>query len=265
MLYRPQRTRFFPPLGASQSLANLFIAADGLSPLLPTAKIVSTTTPALLPAGQNDLYTCPAGVKAIVWGSTFNNATGGTINVTTQLKQGGVYYRLQADFSPANNATAGLGYNPFNGVILEPGDVYSFFTSAPNLTMCSLIVMQFALTEPVRTPRLVGLVAGDNTVYTCPVGKRAFVTNFSEAGTGLLRTGNGTAGIRTYVWNLVPNGGAVAVANRLMTPFTAPANGGSNQTLSTVGLSAGDFLSINSDSSLAGQIAFIPNLVEVPA
>jgi hypothetical protein len=252
--------------GANFSLTAGSIASLGISgstfTSLPSAKIGGTFA-ITTGTGDNDIFTVPAGKRATVQLTIVNN-TGGNLNEIPKVKSGGVYYQSGALVSRVNLTTSQyIAFNTFP--ILEENEIFSLNYSGPGVVVFGYAIT-FDNTEALKSPKILALTSGDQTIYTCPTGKKALVTNMSGAGNGPMRVYNGTAGLRTYTWNDVPSGGSVSAANRLYSPFTVNTiTLGSSQTTACPGLSAGDFLSINSDSALAGQFAYILNLVEVPA
>src|SRR5438270_13421936 len=54
-----------------------------------------------LASGNNDLYTAPAGKRALVRSGVAYNSSGGAISFYHLLKSGGNYYQLSAPFSLA--------------------------------------------------------------------------------------------------------------------------------------------------------------------
>lgn len=215
-----------------------------------------------LAAGDNDIYTVPANSRAILAVTAWNsNVTG---NVFPEVKISGTYYRVAANLSvvgfvttPASAVASSFGYN---GIILEAGQSFSL-NSAANVTLNVLgTAYVFPNTSSMKTAFNLALTTGDNTLYTCPVGKTAAVvlTNnqiLGSTGAALLQVGNGTGGSLNYYYNMVASGGSPATGNRFA-GTTAVGGGALNGFLVNGCLAAGDFISVNSSGAGAGQIAW---------
>ena len=230
------------------------------------ARITSTSTV--------DVYTCPANKRAIACEVTVFNNSGSTITngFYVAVKIGGVYYQ-----TTASNATAGNNAvtSRSSQYILEAGEIL-----AVNIAQqpCNVWVgvMEFDNTSNLKSAKLTTFIAGDNTVYTVPVGKSAIVlpNTFTPcSGTvGTFFYGNLSIASRTIVFNLVPSGGSVGSTNVIATSASVgggvvPSPNGSGGTVFTPGItgltmSAGDFFSVNSDSNAAGQFAYV-TVVEI--
>lgn len=240
---------------------NQSTALSGLGfPALPSAYVVPIPATALA-SGENDIYTVPTGMRATL-ALSVTNISGLSVNQTNQIKVGGNYFQVGTLGAIVNNSQGTLSI-PFNTLpILEAGESFSQLTSATGLTVFGYAIV-FSNTEPLLSPKLTTLAAGNNTIYTCPAGKVAFITNVGGSN-AILRIYNASGNTRTYSYNAVPAGGSVSSSNQLMAAFTLANLTQSSQTNNQAGLAATGFISLNSDSSAAGQVAYIPNIVELP-
>lgn len=219
---------------------------------LASAKIVPFTT-STLSSGENDFYTCPANKRAVVAFSLIN-LSGGSITETGQLKVNGVYYTVSPVTSLANN-TSNVIANAFSTYpCAEAGEGFSVLCTGSGLTLTGYAI-EFDATEPFKGPKIMALASGDNTLYTAPAGKSAIPCQ-GNAFTARVLIFNGTAGTRTYSINVVPRGSSPSTSNQGTPTYTATTGTLSTQANPICGLNPGDFLSVNSDSSLSGQVCW---------
>lgn len=241
----------------------LIPAAGGALPLIKSLKVGAVINQALA-SGDNLLYTVPSGKRAM-FGGTVTNFSGGAITVNEYVRISGTDYHMGASgpaTSFANSSTTAITVGNTYPV-MEAGDVVNFNVSGAGLHGF-FFAMVFDATEGLKSPRLLTLASGDNTVYTCPSGKIAFLMN-NALGNAPIRMINKSGGSRTITWNVVPFGGSPATANKLSLAATVTNNTVNNQALASVALAAGDFISINSDSSASGQVAYVLELIEIAA
>lgn len=236
----------------------------------PTLPNLSTTPlfSSNVGSGDTDLYTVPAGKKAIIFGQAWNS-TASSVSFYCQIKLSGTYFPTVATQSLANTAAASLGL--FSVIVLEAGQVFSIHTSAAGLNLVGTIYT-FDNTANIKSALITTFINGNNAVYTCPVGKTAYLyghinNHNTVASAGSVQGYNNTGGSLTYHWNYVPNGGSAGTSNQIAQNITAAAGAGTPASfglaLNTVELAftAGDSLSVNSTSSNANQLAWI-NIVE---
>lgn len=202
-------------------------------------------------SGDVDLYTAPAGSRAFVSNVSLFNGNGSTAAVFEEIKISGTYFRLtpNGSFGTGTSGTANAG------IILEPGDSISLNTSVANINAWAWVV-QYASTVPVYCPRLTAFVNGDATLYTVPAGKTAASLASGSLIPNLnMSYANGSGGARTISENAVNSGGSPGGTNQIVS--SASVNDKTVRILAAVTLSAGDFLSINSDANTAGQFAWV--------
>lgn len=207
--------------------------------------------------GENDVYTCPTGKKALVLTMQFFNSSGSSPNVICKMKVSGTYYRASAT-TAINNGTS----TSIRAVIpLEAGDSLSLNFSTGIACNVAIAILEFDSVAPVKFVRLLGtLINGDNTLYTCPAGYTATplsLIDFSKSGstgTGSLNFANDSGGSLTLVTNVVPSGGSVSANNKFSSQ--AASNAAVTAPTAPFNLEAGDFVSINSGSNSANQAAW---------
>lgn len=126
-----------------------------------------------LASGDNEVYTVPANRKAWVVRVSLHQPAGGS-TIATHLKQkiSGTSYRVSAN---ANLTSQGVTSHT-NGNILEEGDilVVNIADVGAGINAYCKIIEFDAGTGPTLV-RTLSLTTGDNTIYTTPVGKEAFV------------------------------------------------------------------------------------------
>lgn len=225
---------------------------------LPNAKYPAIYG-ACLNTGNNDLYTVPASRKAVIFPqSRAFNASAGSITYYHAIKVSGVYYPL----STPGAISAGVGAsNPGHilPIILNAGESFSVVTSTTNCLNVRLTAVEFDDTETrLITSRILSLASGNNTLFTVPIGKSAYILANSLALAATPATGlpvsNFSGGSLNYYINQVPSGGSVGTSNQMIAA-TAIANQ-TTTTLPGIGtLAAGEFINVN--ASAAGGVAFV--------
>jgi hypothetical protein len=210
-------------------------------------------------AGDTDLYTCPAGKKALVIDVTFTNPTGNptTVVCDAEVKVSGVYHKF--DFV-ANTAAIGT-YGSSNSLapfLLGAGEIFAVNTNNSGLSVWPWI-LEFDDTAPIFDARLFSLSIGDNTLFTVPVGKKvAFCSmpgSFGTPSVGKAYYYNLSGGSRTVKINVVPSGGSPAVANAIQNGSVV--NHQMAQPQLYGGIAPGDFINVNTDAATATQTAWV--------
>ncbi len=246
--------------GTGQTSGTVLFASNMMLAGVPLtgAKYVSFNNLATA-AGNNDLYTVPTGKKAVQIGAiAYINDTVGSINIYTQLKRGGSYFRL-ANPSAVTNGTTGF-HAPGMFFILTAGDVLALNDSAGSGGVIGG-VLEFDATVPLFGA-LVTAVASSNTLYTVPVGKcaRALATvldNITNISASVLHSNDSGVSITRTVY-YVPSGDAKGTDN-LMTPpaGTALATAATSTTTFPGVMSAGDSLVVDLSATTATQALFM--------
>lgn len=226
-------------------------------------RVISTANRINLPSGDTDLYTVPAGKKALVVDATTTNpaASGATIQSKAQYKSGGVYTKY--DFITGGAFTPGTYGNLalLVPMLLLAGE--SFAVNADNAGMSIwMFILEFDASVPINIARLSTTIAsGDNTLFTAPSNGTELFPNLEAVSAGAPTKGslfyfNNSGVNRTIGWNLVPSGGSVADANKIANnvSVTSPSVNVKNY---YGGMAAGDVISLNTDANTAGQSAFV--------
>lgn len=165
--------------------------------------------------GDNDVYTVPAGRRALVLDPYYWNPTVSTATLRTNWKIGGVYYPLI--FTTSLGASA--AFNSFGpvGIVMEAGESISVNSNLALVNFWFNIV-EFDNKSGLKTAKLTTLISGNNVIYTCPTGKTS--TILSDMGTlgsftssSLFFTNNSGSTI-TYSGWAIPNGSS-AITNNL--------------------------------------------------
>lgn len=237
-------------ISGSATLTAPLASLDGV--VLTNATRITVSNSALA-SGDNDLYTVPAGKRAIVTGFLTYNSTGGAITVIRNLKRSGTYYRMSAT-NAGTVGSAAQGELTTNLYVFEPGDIIALNTSAANLTLV-LSVLLFDNTVSLYSPTVLALTSGDNILYTVPSGKTSRTVgnalNYQGSVSGSFTVTNTTGGAINCIGKYTPNGGS-AISIR-----TASATDNSSLTGALPSsLNALDVLTINSDTATAGQVAW---------
>jgi|GEM_PF-7049859 len=218
--------------------------------------------------GHNDLYTVPAGRKALVIDYIKTNSTGGAINSFPEIKIGSTYYQLGNSLS---EVSGGIGHNYgmtsgnfSQSIVLNAGEKFSVNCDAPGLSVWVNII-EFDAASPLGRADIQTWVNGANTLFTVPVGKTVsfgattLQANSNNPGTIITsyvyRNTSGSSRTISTV-NIVPSGGSPAANNQFV---------GSNVIFNGQGFNKyfhgnmrpGDFINVNSDSNAAGQYAWI--------
>ena len=220
-----------------------------------------------LATGNSDLYTTPSNKRAFVLGTTTSyQASGGNIVAFLQFKTaGGTYYQIGAAQTISTGTTnLTVGIQGSTGFVLEPNEIISVNTTTnPGLNM-RFSVIEFDSTNSFHSPRILIPASGDNTVYTVPIGKSAFIygtaTDGFTGGNSLVFF-NSSGGSITIHWNIVPNGGSAGSTNEI-TASASVTNASGNATATPMALGSGDFVSINLGSTGTASLAWI-NAVEM--
>jgi hypothetical protein len=249
----PINNLIFSPNGGISITGSKFIKAFGF-------QLTATTT---------DLYTVPSGKRAIIYPSYGANAnTSGpfSIGYTAKIKSGGNYYNISASGSSSQNALMTVPSSP---IILEAGESCSVTTTSNTGMNYGYPVLEFDNTIPLKTAKLLTVINGNNTVYTCPANTKAFILD-SNCGIGTvlglaqLYYSNLSGGSITRQWYLVNSGGSPGTTNS--TSLSASIG---NAAIDVAGatsacLNAGDTIVINTSASTATQMPWV-NIMEAPA
>jgi len=224
--------------------------------LLPNPKFISAQ--GLVTATNTDYYTVPTGRNAFYYGVAFYNngcAVAGT--VVPQVKISGSYYRVDTRLTVTANTN---GQDTVIGFLGVPGEIFSVARATGTLSCmnATLQVVEFDAGSTLKRALLTTFVSGDNTLYTVPSGKSAIPTNIAITlgiFCGQISYIN-DSGTRSVYVNLVKSGASVSSGNQFTTA-TSVSNASSNYFRVCSTMSAGDFLSINTNANTAGQVAWV--------
>ncbi len=212
-------------------------------------------------SGNIDMYTCPTGKRAIVTYIIAYNTAGTSTTIFPNLNVSGTYYRIGGAGSVAaggNGQVLNLSAPTSSVIILEAGEKIGVNTTQAG---CNLFanIMEFDNTAPLKTSKVVSMGNGNNTIYTCPAGKKAVILDQWVALNLSLKKlyyFNNSGSSNSIVWYAVPNGGSTGATNQLQTETV------SNATLSVRQgggwmLNAGDFLVCNTPTGTATQTGWV--------
>ena len=229
------------------------------------ASYVSAIGPALA-TGNNDLYTVPAGKRALFGAVSVHNTSAGNIDWYVAIKISGTYYRLSTTVTTAAGA---IGANQQISYIAEPGEILAIVTATNNGLNVFPTVVIFDNTIPVYSSKLLALANGDNTIYTVPSGKSAVLLNVGlmaiaiDNSASALCYVNSSGGARTIQWSFVESGQALGTGY-LVTPSSNVNDANRSSLAGRPTLGAGDFVNINTNAATATQIAWV-SVMETPA
>lgn len=174
-------------------------------------------------AGNNDIYTAPAGRRALVMFSNMVNQNGSSRTCNPAWKISGTYYNMNANSTsvPASSPLGVLMDINDGGFVLEPGETLAWNCQNLNMSVYSQII-EFDNSAPasLKTVKIIGITSGNNTVYTVPAGKKAIIFSgnglpFGSTNNGGIWCSVGTTPLTSCTVNLVPSGGSVTTANQI--------------------------------------------------
>lgn len=241
-------------------------AASGGSSLLPsvTGLRYPAATVRNAGAGDIDLYTAPAGKRALVGYISTTNTTVGAISIFAEIKVAGVYYRFSPTVSSGAGVNAAIIGNRF---VLEPGESISVNTGGVGLNLFAKI-LEYDVTVPIFSPKVLGLANGLNTIYTVPVGKTALalstlVNNATVIGSDMATSfagpvySNASGGARLITWYVIPTAGAADTTTQVSALNVSVADAAMNNNAAGLSsLSAGNQIAINTNAGTATQWAY---------
>lgn len=214
-------------------------------------------------SGNVDLYTVPAGKRAIVSLTVFNT-TVSSINVTPKAKLGGssTYTTLSAGQTVTTLSSNTLPTR----IVLEAGDILAVTTQSTGINVFGTVLL-FDNTSCLLSPRLTTLTAGDNTLYTCPPNTKTYFIGcpawvYGSANNPLMTIVNNSGSTQSYKVNIVPSGSSPS-ANNQMIAANSLVNTDVTGPQIVAALSAGDTVSVNTTGT-GTQLVYCV-LVELPA
>lgn len=213
-----------------------------------------------LVAGDNAVFTVPAGCRGLALQCQL--LTTNAVTFYTSLVNGGVHYRTTVgplSTSAATPAANGL----LDSIVREAGEGFGVHLGgdAPAAYYCIAV---FTNTIPWKSPKLLSLAGGDNTVYTVPANTVAIGMSYPLVTPGPnLRYVNDSGLSRNIRWYFLPAGETTASFPVLNTNTVASASGASVGVLQGYVMKAGDSIVINTDAATATQSAWVGSLLEV--
>lgn len=189
--------------------------------------------------GDRDLYTCPVGRRA-------------TILTVSPIVSNTSYIKISSTTYLLNN----MATYP----VLQANDTFGLRSSTAG-TPIFVCVVEFADTVPYYSPRLTSLTSGNNTIYTCPVGKSAAIIGYiGQLATGYLYNASGSA-VTNTTYALI-NGTSVGAGTQIVNTNST----GNNSQKQIVGdilyLNDNDSIVLNSGSTLSNVLTYI-NVLEM--
>lgn len=217
-------------------------------------------------AGTTDLYTVPAGRRAMLVVNYAFNPTGGSLTYNSKIKVSGTYYSTSGTLT----VTAGVLFQSANMLMLEAGEAIAVTTNGAGLNIAYKVI-EFDAASSIRTVKLLALVSGDNTLYTCPTGYNALLmpgVATTGAANGAAIFWNGSGGSKTLTYHASAAGvSASSIANRFGSGGTvadqAMLTSTANVSLPQC-LAAGESVIINCDA-IASPVLLWLNVMEFPA
>lgn len=208
------------------NLASLYTPASGVrsmpgSWMFPnlTIKHVRAVN---LAAGDNVVYTCPTGRRAMIERaySTNGNAAANSTYLTATI--GGVVYKITTTAAPGGNAasTAFTAYSQ-GGLEIQAGESFGINASLAGMNI-SVKILEYDEGGPIVAFRLFPAANGTTTIYTCPAGKKAFPLSANGFGIDFLSgaptfTGyNPTAGTISFTYHYVRSIDTTGLTTRLI-------------------------------------------------
>jgi hypothetical protein len=242
--------------GGNRVVDELMPGTDGAFGGLKGARVKAVRS-TNLPAGNNDVYTVPAGKRAALGSFVGLNGGAGATGIQLAVKIGGAYYVIQNGNSTAVNGNSTSTTN----LILEAGESFAIVTGAAGVN-AFLRVVEFDNTAPFKSVRALNPAAGDTVVYTVPNGKTANVhaTTLGVGGAvGLLGIMNNSGAGRTVIGHATaPGSVATSTATRV------GSNGSSGLFTATYApvLGSTESLVINLDAAMGGGSVVWANIFE---
>lgn len=242
---------------------------------LPNMKVIPVFTPfsGVAKDTKVDIYTVPAGRRAVIMSFSATNSGTPSVTIDEWLKISGSYYPLLSVVAPAHtgNVQENESYNQY---IFEEGETLSL-SPASNGFVGSVLstLLEFSNTTSLRTVKIVNPSTGNTVLYTPTPGTNGITvclenllwgTELSNgpAGGDNLSGGSFVAISTTQpqcILNLIHGGSSYALCaenqpiftNFICNIFLDNDNCGINR----IGIASGDSLSVNLSAPMTGLIA----------
>lgn len=237
---------------------NLFMLANAGVALLDMSLV--NVNQVVATSGENDLYTVPAGRRALI--SNFYVNSQGSVSATPHFKNSGTYYPGGAN---ATSLTAGTPQNLMLllPLILDAGETLSVLLSSATSVNCWPQIVEFSNKSPVKSIKFLNLQSGNNLLYTCPAGKTACCLDpyLNFGGASATSEGSITASGTIY-FQFVPNGQSAGTGFRISNNINTSSGINASSVTRAPSFGPGDSLYVNSTAS-SNVVAFV-NIVEIP-
>lgn len=254
-----------PPLSLINAgqISNLGSVGTGIyGAMMPNLKFPAANSTNLA-SGDNDLYTVPAGRKALIPYCRLTNSTSGQLIYVLEAKIAGIYYKYGAVVAPTsltNDSALTSGSPP---ILFNAGESLSVNLSAPGGTIwCG--VYEFDAISPLSVARLTSFSAGNNTLITVsgngiaalPVLTAPVASIVNQPSIGYANNSGTTRIVQIY---LVPNAGSPSAANQLTASAGLSVSNTSSTTAATYpgSQAVGDSIIVNVDAATATQFAWM--------
>lgn len=194
-------------------------------------------------------YTVPSNSRAIALIYGASTSANDTLIGEVNLNGAGTWYRFQSNSSSITSPpTTVLSDFSGTGVLFEATDIIAIKSILGSAAAFATIFL-IDSTSPLKTPRTISLSAGENAVYTVPVGKYSLGIYFQTSTTSSMSVSNsGTATVSTF-WNRVPSGQTPCGMYRLSglsSVFSSSTSSTFISILAGLGwMSAGDYINLS--------------------
>lgn len=235
---------------------------------LPNVKLVTSYTAFTTPANgsQNDIYTVPAGKRAILFSYGISNAAGGAASTfQPTVKISGTYYKL-FQLTASLGTGAGIGTNPTMIYIAEAGEIFSLVQTTSTTFFVVATIIEFDNTAAIKTVKVTSPASGDNTLYTPSGSKTGMIV--ANGPIGFLISANigpvmynNTVGTLAIVLNYLRGAAAASTSNRITGSVNVGAGTLNVLLAGLITISNGDTLSINVGGANATGLAWV-NVME---
>lgn len=240
-----------------------FVTACGGSGL--PGMILVNANQVISSSGQNQLYTVPAGKRALINRIDCNSQ--GSVTANCNFNNGGNYFNGGGS---QTGLTAGTPQNLIKTIplILDAGEILSVILSSAVSVNVWPQIIEFDAIAPLKSGKFLNCASGNNLVYTCPAGKTMMALDAVLNHGGVSATGFGQLSSSTQLyWMYVPNGQSVGPTFRISntaTPSGGATTGGTMVQSATrfPSMNPGDMIYVNASNALGGCAYF--NYVEIP-
>lgn len=251
---------------ATNNLLNNNYNLLGSLPPLKGAKLVKGYTRIVTSGDINQVYSCPAGKKALIFRVSASGTS--TNSFTMYIGISSVNYRLNS-----------YGFqNPIPNFFIDSGQTFSISVNTNGIN-CWCNILEFDSTVPISINYLTSFINGNNTLYTCPANKVSLpltfcsnasffkLPNYTYPGCGVT---NNTAGTITLISYVVPNGGSPGATNQysqsggLSTLSSTDPFSSVNVIISAPILTAGESIVVNCNTASSDILGYV-YCYEVPA